>query len=171
MLQQRALLVHGLYVGTDELHDLSNVVLGYCPAAQAQFDFPAHPTTQTLARLTVARKQHHSQSQTTAELLASVWSVPGQLHPRLPVGAIQAGHRANLVIFDLNHPAMWPGKDPLRSLVYGSCSGAIHGLMVNGQFIGDRGNFAASLLQSEGWREGVAEASERLKHLLARVGS
>ena len=223
VLEQRALLVHGLYVGDDELHDLSGVTLGYCPAAQAQFDFPApvqqwlaggaalalgtdagscndtmdiaaelrslaigggfaitdaparrafsaSPTPQTLAALVSHRKAAQRQRLSSTEVLSTVWSTPGQLHPRLPVGAIAAGHRANLLVLDLDHPSLWPGRNPLRALVYGTCTGAIHGLMVSGRWIGTRGDFAGSLLRSEAWQEGIAEATARLDALLARTG-
>lgn len=223
VLDQRALLVHGLYVGAEELHDLSGVTLGYCPAAQAQFDFPAPvrewlaggaslalgtdagscndsmdiaaelrslaigggfaitdaparrafatgPSAQSLAALVAHRKDAQAQRLSSAELLSTVWSTPGQLHPRLPVGAIAAGHRANLLVLDLDHPSLWPGRHPLRALIYGSCTGAIHGLMVSGRWIGARGDFAGSLLRSVAWQEGIAEATARLDALLARTG-
>ncbi len=222
VLKQRALLVHGLYVGDDELIDLSGVVLGYCPAAQSQFDFPApvrqwlaggaalalgtdagscndtmsiaaelrllalsgfpitasaqrrafaaRPAPDTLAALTAHRKAEQSHRQDSAALLATVWSTPGRLHPRLPTGAIAPGMWANLLAIDLDHPALWPGREPLHGLVHGDWSGAIHGLMIGGRWIGQRGDFAASLLQSDAWRAGIAEATARLEHLLARAG-
>jgi 5-methylthioadenosine/S-adenosylhomocysteine deaminase len=63
--------------------------------------------------------------QQPSALLATVWDVPGRLHPKLRVGRIEAGHRANLVVFDLDHPAFWPGSDPLRALALQDVTHAI----------------------------------------------
>ena len=220
-----ALLVHGLYISDAELAALptDRVTLGYCPAAQAIFDFPAPiaqwaaaggrivlgtdagscndtmnvqselrflaagaafsitdsaprqafaaaPSAAHLAALTAHRQQHHDRQPTLADLLDTVWATPGRLHRRLAVGELRPGARANLLVLDLDHPALWPGRAPLRALVYGSCAGAIHGLMLSGQWIGQRGNFHRSLLDSDDYRSSVTEGYDRLSSILSRVG-
>lgn len=103
-------------------------------------------------------------------LLRSVWSIPGLLHPKLESGVIEGGARASLAIWDPEHPAMWPCTDPLSALVMNDTSPALWGLMVNGQWRGERGDVQRSLISSEAYREARKEAHERLKALLDRAG-
>ena len=103
-------------------------------------------------------------------LLRSVWEVPGQIHPKLPLGRIEPGMVANLAVWDLDHPAFWPGLDPLRALVFGQIAGALHGLMVAGRWVGERGNFHRSLLDSDAYRSACREASDRLHILKQHLG-
>lgn len=102
-------------------------------------------------------------------LLRSVWQVPGHLHPAMPLGRIAAGYRANLVVWDMNHPAFWPGTDPLRVLTFGDVGSAIYGLMVNGQFVSQLGEHSQSILASPAFQAARQEASERLASLLKQI--
>jgi 5-methylthioadenosine/S-adenosylhomocysteine deaminase len=111
-----------------------------------------------------------SEFATPARLLASVWSVPGSMHPALPSGAVAPGCLANLAIWDLGHPAFWPATDPLRSLAYGDTTGAIDWMMVAGRFVGERGRFAASICESGKLGEARREADARLQRHLDRLG-
>lgn len=103
-------------------------------------------------------------------LLSRVWAVPGRMHKKLQVGTLSPGQRANLVIWDPEHPSMWPCIDPLRAIALGDSTPAIEGMMVNGAWIGERGDFARSLRNSEGYREALQEANLRLKALLQKLG-
>lgn len=103
-------------------------------------------------------------------LLGTVWRVPGRLHPRLGAGVIEPGARANLCVWDADHPAWWPATTPLRTLTMGDVSGALWGLLVNGRWSGERGAMQASLLASDDWREARVEAEGRLRALFKRVG-
>lgn len=216
---------HGLYLTEEERAPLSgeHAVLAYCPAAQAQFDFPAPvaawraaggavalgtdagscndtvdlqaelriaalapaftltarpelrrladaPGPETLDAMVARRQAVHRDQLTPAQLLEMVWSVPGGLHPSLPAGRLAAGTLANLAIYDTWHPSMWPGLDPLQALVYGSCSGALHGMMLRGRWIGERGAFHASLLEGDGYQQAAQTASRHLRGLLQRAG-
>jgi 5-methylthioadenosine/S-adenosylhomocysteine deaminase len=104
-------------------------------------------------------------------LLQSVWQVPGGLHPRLPLGRIEVGCVANLAVWDLQHPAFWPGSDPLRALAFGDVGGALDGLMVNGCFVGELGNHARSILHSSAYQDARREADARLQSLLQKIGA
>jgi 5-methylthioadenosine/S-adenosylhomocysteine deaminase len=102
-------------------------------------------------------------------LLASVWSVPGRLHPTLPVGAIETGRLANLLVLDPNHPALWPAHDPLRALVMSDVAPAIEWMMLRGEFVGCRNDFHRSVL-ADGYADAREEATARLTQRLARLG-
>jgi cytosine/adenosine deaminase-related metal-dependent hydrolase len=101
----------------------------------------------------------------TDSLLARVWSLPGAAHPAFDAGVIRAGALANLLVWDLEHPALWPSSDPLRVLAMGDASAAIHAMFVVGSPIGDPGDFHRSLRRSPAYREAHAEASARLARL------
>ena len=103
------------------------------------------------------------------DLLSRVWSRPGQLHPAFTAGEIAPGALANLVVWDTQHPSMWPDHAPLRTLAMGDTTQAIHAMYVMGREIGQPGAFHASVVASEGYRAALAEASERLAALLEQV--
>lgn len=102
-------------------------------------------------------------------LLSRVWSVPGRMHPKLAVGCLAPGFRANLVVWDPHHPAMWPCLDPLRALALGDTTAAIYHMMVNGQWIGEPGNFAHSLCQQDKYQDALLEANQRLAAVQKRI--
>lgn len=122
--------------------------------------------------LDVLRRKRRDEQQALADprtLLDTVWRVPGGLHPRLDVGRLVAGARANICIWDARHPAWWPRTSPVRALTMGDIS-TPWGLMVNGAWIGERGAVRESLLSSDEWREARAEADGRLRALAKRAG-
>ena len=51
------------------------------------------------------------------------------------IGRIAPGARADLVLVDLDHPAMRPGIDPLRSLVFTAADRAVRDVYVDGRSI------------------------------------
>ena len=104
-----------------------------------------------------------------AWLFDTVTAVPGAFHPGLPLGRIEAGAFANFAVYDLDHPALWPALDPIRALVYGDATAALHSVVVAGEVIGEVGRPRALLEQDDvrGW---IREASERLHRLRHRVG-
>jgi len=102
-------------------------------------------------------------------LLSWVWEGPGQIHADLQVGAIQEGHLANLVLWNLEHPATWPGKDPIRTLVMTDATAAIDQVMIRGTWRGERGSFRASIAQSSDYQAACSEANQRLDALLERI--
>ena len=51
------------------------------------------------------------------------------------IGRITPGARADLVLVDLTHPAMRPGLDPLRSLVFTAADRAVRDVYVDGRLI------------------------------------
>jgi 5-methylthioadenosine/S-adenosylhomocysteine deaminase len=110
-----------------------------------------------------------SQLENPGYLLDRVWRIPGEMHPELTAGKISEGAIANLVVWDTDHPAFWPDRQPLRSLVYSDTAHAIHNLMINGHWMGESGSFAQSILDSEAYKEARSEATGRLQALFKRL--
>jgi len=102
-------------------------------------------------------------------MLQSVWNIPGELHPQLKVGKIAEGYRANLVVWDPEHPSLWPCLDVLQTLSMADASRGIHHMMISGQWHGTAGHFCESILQSDAYRNAQEESSQRLEALLKRL--
>jgi 5-methylthioadenosine/S-adenosylhomocysteine deaminase len=136
--------------------------------------FRTNGTLEDAARVDARRRELAAASEATEsalELLASVWSVPGSLHPGVRCGALRSGNLANLVVYDPGHPAFWPATDPLRTLAYCDTSGAIEWMLVAGRPIGERGRFHESIVASDSYRAALEEATGRLQALLERIGA
>lgn len=122
------------------------------------------------ARATWAARQKVRDSKasimTPSSLLSRVWGVPGALHPRQRAGIIAPGALANLIAWDLDHPAFWPGGDPIHALVFGKVSPAIYNMMTAGRWVGEGGDYHRSIWASDAYRAAREEASARLKALL-----
>ncbi len=103
-------------------------------------------------------------------LLNSVWAVPGSAHPRLPLGAIAPGRRANLLVFDTDHPVLWPGTDLAHALTQTTVAPAIHTMYVNGRPIATPGDHQRGLLGHPDLRAWRQEANGRMRGLMARAG-
>lgn len=101
-------------------------------------------------------------------LLERVWSRPGLLHPAVRCGALLPGALANIAVWDLQHPNLWPAADgdPLRALCFTNAGPALHRLVVAGRDVGTPGDLARSVRQSDAYLEARREASERLRELL-----
>ena len=138
-------------------------------ASSGAFDAFARSGSMDRAReLWALRGQRHDAGAQIAHpqrLMASVWAEPGRLHPRMKAGAIAPGQLANLVVWDTDHPSMWPTTDPLRALAYNDTGAAIEAMWVAGRPIGQRGSFAQSIRESDSYREARQEADERLRAL------
>ncbi|MEZ4442456.1 MAG: amidohydrolase family protein [Polyangiaceae bacterium] len=116
------------------------------------------------------RFSEHEALATPESLLGRVWSIPGRMHPKLRAGVIAPGALANLLIWDLEHPALWPALDPLHTLAMADATKAIHGLIVAGREVGEAGRFHQSVIEGERYAEARREAQARLDELLARIG-
>ena len=103
------------------------------------------------------------------ELLSLVWDTPGRFHPKFRAGVIEEGALANLIAWDLDHPAMWPG-DPIAALAFAEPSHAIHAMWVCGDEIGTRGDYARSIVKSPEYREAREEADARFRAIKDRLG-
>jgi 5-methylthioadenosine/S-adenosylhomocysteine deaminase len=208
--------VHGIYLSDSELDRLAeaDVVLGYCPAAQHQFAFPArvegwrkrgiglvlgtdagvcndrmdvqaevrmvataatprvthgpeHAAWRSGRSLQDARQAEGRRATllTSEEALASVWSTPGGWARGLGVGKIAPGARANMIVVDPSHPALWPGTDTLRALAYGNVAAALEATMINGQL-----RRLDELRRSDTLTAHLDEANRRREMWLKRAG-
>ncbi|MDB4971953.1 MAG: hypothetical protein JWN48_294, partial [Myxococcaceae bacterium] len=78
----------------------------------------------------------------SSRLLSRILSLPGRLHPKVACGVIERGALANLVAWNVEHPAFWPALDLPRALAMSDTTQAIHALLVNGKWVGERGRVA-----------------------------
>lgn len=138
----------------------------------------AHAAFRAEGTLAEARRVRESRAHATAEvrrlsessaLLPLITETPGTLHNSLKLGRIAPGWRANLAVYDLDHPAMWPGNAPLRALCWGDASAALHQLIVQGEPVGPPGVWRQELLASDRYQAHRLEASQRWAALRARV--
>ncbi|MBV1858095.1 MAG: amidohydrolase family protein [Nannocystaceae bacterium] len=147
-------------------------IRGFGPSSGEAFDaFRRGPSVEAAHAVDAVRTADLDAHGALAEphtLLASVWSVPGRLHPAFTAGVIEAGAEADLVIFDPDHPSLWPGRDLLRALAYCDTSSALHGLMVGGQWRIEPGQLGA-WLQSDVVRDATTEATARLNALTKKL--
>ncbi|MEQ9320781.1 MAG: amidohydrolase family protein [Polyangiaceae bacterium] len=104
-----------------------------------------------------------------ANMLARVWSIPGRAHPGVVAGVIETGALCNLVVWDLDHPALWPSLDPLHVLAMADATKAIFAMVVAGRAVGIDGDFQRSLVDTDAYREARAEATARVTRLLEAV--
>ncbi|MFP6684897.1 MAG: amidohydrolase family protein [Polyangiaceae bacterium] len=100
-------------------------------------------------------------------MLSRLWDVPGAMHPGFVAGRIAEGALANLLVFDLDHPALWPAVEPLRTLTMADAAPAIWAMYGGGRLLGEPGNFHRSILNSDGYRDARVEASDRLRRILS----
>jgi cytosine/adenosine deaminase-related metal-dependent hydrolase len=75
------------------------------------------------------------------------------------IGRLAAGTKADLVLVDVRHPAMLPGRDPLRSLVHSALDRAVRDVYVDGIKVVDRGDVLT--LDYAGAAERLDEAQRR----------
>jgi cytosine/adenosine deaminase-related metal-dependent hydrolase len=100
-------------------------------------------------------------------LLSRVWSIPGALHPALRAGVLEPGALASFLVWDPDHPSMWP-EAGLATLAMGDTTQAIHAMFVAGREIGQAGDFHRSVVQSDAYRRAATDAEQRRDGLLRR---
>jgi cytosine/adenosine deaminase-related metal-dependent hydrolase len=100
-------------------------------------------------------------------LLSRVWAIPGSMHAEFRAGVIADGALANLQVLDPGHPAMWPGRDFLRTLAMADTSPALEKLMVAGAWSPVAGG---RLAHDAAYQEARSEADERLTRHLDKLG-
>jgi cytosine/adenosine deaminase-related metal-dependent hydrolase len=81
------------------------------------------------------------------------------------IGSIEAGKKADFVLWDLDHPEWFPFGDPLLGLVWSASSASISQTWVNGSAVFADG--AVSALDERALR---TEARDRARSIVARAG-
>ena len=84
-----------------------------------------------------------------------------------PLGAIEAGAAADLVLYDLDAPSLAPLNDPLQQLVFAERGRAVRTVMVAGKVVYEDGDFAsadaeAAIRAAKGMRESHAAKNRTL---------
>ncbi len=104
-------------------------------------------------------------------LLSALWNDAADLHPAAPVGMIEEGRWANLLVWDTNHPCFWPNKAPLQALSMANVTPALQRIMTRGDWKFDGDGYLANRVASnplvQMWTN---EASARLTDLWKRAG-
>lgn len=116
-----------------------------------------------------ARGEHFARAADQAapeRLLDRVWRIPGEGHPAFRAGVLEERALANLLVWDLEHPAFWPERPGLNALAMGDTTQAIHAMYVAGRLIGEAGDFHRSLLESDDYRRSLEQATKRRRALL-----
>lgn len=122
------------------------------------------PVAEARRRAMASAKEQWS----TGAVLRRGLSGPGSLHPGFAVGRIEPKALANLIVLDVDHPSLWPGRDLIRALVYSDIAPALHAMFVAGRLVGTPGHFHESVLTSEAYQASKQEADARLYELLGR---
>ncbi len=142
-------------------------------SSRAAAEHAARGTLETARALNDERKRRLElwERETGPEvLLQRAWGACGRLGQGRGGGVIAPGALAHLVVYEPSHPCFWPGDDALRALAYADAAPAIHALMVSGRFVGRSGDFHASLVESDEYRDARREAEARRTALLSRIG-
>jgi 5-methylthioadenosine/S-adenosylhomocysteine deaminase len=117
-------------------------------------------------RLYASRSEHIQPER----LLRSVWGDTASLHPKAPVGAIEAGRWANICQWDPEHPSLWPCTEPFQAFAFCNAAPSLKRIMVRGdwKYDGD-GYLAERVRRSPKMAEWTREATERHRELRART--
>jgi len=102
-------------------------------------------------------------------MLRRVWSAPGAMHPGFRAGVLAVGALANMLVWDLDHPAVWPAIDPLHCLTMSDATAALWAMFVAGRRVGTDGDFHASLRRSPAYADARREANARLAEILRKI--
>ncbi len=76
--------------------------------------------------------EEHVETARTGEILHAATAGGAAILRRDDIGRLAPGCKADIVLADLGHPAMKPGRDPLRSLVWSAQDRAVRHVFVDG---------------------------------------
>ncbi len=102
--------------------------------------FPHNMLEEMRLAMYLARTQAgNPRTLTGGELFTAATAGGAAILGRDDIGRLAPGCRADLVLVDLAHPAMRPGYDPLRSLLYAAADRAVRAVYVDGAKVVDSG--------------------------------
>jgi cytosine/adenosine deaminase-related metal-dependent hydrolase len=111
-----------------------------------------------LAALLSRTADEHVHSTTTADVFAAATVGGGEALGREDIGRVAVGAKADLVLVDLEHPAMHPLRDPLRSLVHTAGARAVRDVYVDGRLVVEAGRVLTLDLERAGRELDVIQA-------------
>jgi 5-methylthioadenosine/S-adenosylhomocysteine deaminase len=95
--------------------------------------FPHNMLDEMRLAMYLARTQAvNPRTLTGGELFTMATAGAADILHRDDIGRLAVGCRADLVLVDVTHPAMRPGRDPMRSLIYAAGDRAIQAVYVDG---------------------------------------
>jgi 5-methylthioadenosine/S-adenosylhomocysteine deaminase len=95
--------------------------------------FPHNMLDELRLAMYLARTQAvNPRTLTGGELFTMATSGAADILQRDDIGRLAVGCRADLVLVDVKHPAMRPGRDPMRSLIYAAGDRAVQSVYVDG---------------------------------------
>lgn len=154
-----------------ELRFLAGMPMYNLSRSQDYSEFMTGQSKDVLNTMKEKRKELWDQSQlqrSPESLLDKVWRIPGSIHPQFLAGRIAPQHLANLILWDLDDPSIWPSRS-LHTIAMGDSSRAIHQMICNGVFMGEDGQFEASIKRSTKYQEHLQEAKVRYASMLKRA--
>ena len=102
--------------------------------------FPHNILEEMRLAMYLARTQAgNPRTLTGGELFTAATAGGAAILGRDDIGRLAPGCRADLVLVDLAHPAMRPGYDPLRSLLYAAADRAVRAVYVDGAKVAEDG--------------------------------
>lgn len=102
--------------------------------------FPHNMLEEMRLAMYLARTQAgNPRTLTGGELFTAATAGGAAILGRGDIGRLAPGCRADLVLVDLAHPAMRPGYDPVRSLLYAAADRAVRAVYVEGVKVVDSG--------------------------------
>ena len=102
--------------------------------------FPHHMLEEMRLAMYLARTQAvNPRTLTGGELFTMATAGAAEILHRDDIGRLAPGARADFVLVDVTHPAMRPGRDPVRGLLYAAADRAITAVYVDGVQVVDRG--------------------------------
>lgn len=82
------------------------------------------------------------------------------------MGTLKKGGWANIIAWDTQHPTLWPASDPLAAIAFTQSSAAIANVMIMGEWRGEFGHYAESLLEKMNYSKILDECEKKLRRLL-----
>ena len=158
-----------MHVQKELRHVGAGRTLGVSYSSDYEAFFKAEGDADAVRTLRVAHAHARGGLADASRLLGRILQVPGAMHPAFVAGVIAPGALANLVVWDTEHPGFWPGNAPLQSLAYGDVTGAIWGMMTLGKWLGEKGDFAQSLLRSQSYMQARQSAQAHFDDLVSRL--
>jgi len=103
-------------------------------------------------------------SLTTTELFEAATTGGARALGRDDIGRLAPGCRADIVLVDIAHPMMRPGRDPVRSLIYAAGDRALHAVYVDGRQVVREGE-----VLTMDYRQAAENLHEAQKRVMARA--